>query len=605
MIKNFLKIAIRNIYRNKSISLINLAGLSIGITCCILLLLWVNNELSYENFHSNRDNIYRINKKYLMGSEASFNRTTPFPLASAVKSDFAQVKDAAKIWRQQVLLKYEDKIFTERRVGYTESSFFNIFSFRFIKGTPENVFSTPNSIVITEAIQQKYFSSDDPIGKILTIDNRHEYTVTGVIENVPSNSDLRYDMFVLISAATVEREKDNWGSHWLQTFILLEDNTKTEELEAGFSEMIKERLPEEKISLILQPLKNIHLYAVNGEPQGMKYVYFFSMIAFFILTIACINYINLSTARSVKRFKESGIYKVMGANRFQIAGQFFIESVLYIFISLIIAAFLTELVRPVFIEITGKNLAIEFSNPKIVLILSIFALIIGIISGLYPAVMLSASQPASVLKGLNTQKGRGKKNFRKALVVFQFSLSIFLIIGTFIVYTQLQYIQTKNMGYTKDNILYLFLNSDITKNYDAIKNELLQNPEIINVTKSSELPTEIYSIVRGITWEGKETDEGAAFGFAAVGYDFFKTMDMKMVEGREFSKEFAADSANYIFNEKAIATMGMVSPIGKNFTLDEDEKGTIVGVVKDFHALPFTYEIEPMVFLLMPDYYRY
>jgi len=605
MIRNYLKIAVRNIFNNKTISLINITGLAIGIACCILLLLWVKDELSFENFHVNADNIYSINKKYQMGAEVSYNPSTPFPLANAAKINFAQVIDATKIYRRQVLLKYEDKVFTERRVGYTDSSFFNIFSFQFLKGTKNNVFSNPYSIVITENIQQKYFAGTDPIGKILTIDNRREYTVTGIIKNIPANSDLRFDMLVSISKETSQQNENDWGSHWLRTFVLLNENSEKEEMEAALSRLIKERLPEEKISLVLQSFKDIHLYAANDEPQGMKYIYFFSVIAFFILAIACINYINLSTARSVKRFRESGIYKVMGANRFHISGQFLIESILYIFISLIVAAILTELARPVFNEITGKNLLIDFSNLKVIFLLSFFAIIAGIVSGLYPAIILSSSQPASVLKGLNSKKGKGKKNFRKVLVVLQFSLSIFLIIGTFIIYSQLKYIQNKEMGYNKDNIMYLSLNSDIRENYDALKNELLQYPEILTVTKTSELPTEINSIVRGITWEGKETDEGSAFGFASVDYDYFKTMNMEIVQGRSFSKKFAADSTNYIFNEKAIAIMGMESPIGKSFSLDEDDPGIIVGVVKDFHSLPLTYEIEPMVFLLLPDYQRY
>jgi len=605
MIYNFLKIAIRNIFKNKTISLINIIGLAIGITCCILLLLWVNDELSFENFHENADNIYCINKKYQMGTEVSYNPSTPFPLANASKTNFAQTKDATKLYRRQILLKYEDNVFTERRVAYTDSSFFNIFSFQFIKGTKDNIFSNPNSIVITEAIQQKYFASTDPIGKILTIDNRRDYTVAGIIKNIPTNSDLRFDMFVSISQEENQRNENDWGSHWLRTFILLNENTNKEEVEADLSALIKERLPEEKIALVLQPLKDIHLYAANGEPQSMRYVYFFSVIAFFIMAIACINYINLSTARSVKRFRESGIYKVMGANRFHISGQFLIESILYIFISLIVAAILTEFARPIFNEITGKNLIVDFSDFKVIIYLIVFALITGIVSGLYPAIMLSASQPASVLKGLNSQKGKGKKNFRKILVVFQFALSIFLIIGTFIVYSQLQYIQNKEMGYNKENIMYLSLNSDIRENYDALKTELLQNPEILTVTKTSELPTEINSIIRGITWKGKETEEGSAFGFASVDYDYFETMDMEMVQGRGFSKKFAADSANYIFNEKAIATMGMEYPIGKRFAIDGDDPGTIIGVIKDFHSLPLTYEIEPMVFLLVPDYQRY
>jgi putative ABC transport system permease protein len=605
MLKNYLKIAFRNIFRNKGISLINIAGLAIGITCGVLILLWVQDELSYDQFHENSDNIYRVNKKYEMGAEISYNRSTPFPLADAAKSGFAQIKDATKIFRRQILVKYNDIIFTENRVGFTDPSFFEIFSFHFVQGNSTTALLNPNSVIITEDMKKKYFKNVDPIGKIITIDNRTEYAVTGVIENIPENSDLRYDMFMSISADERNRSADDWGSQWLQTFVLLQEKAEYKNIEAKLSSLIKEHLPEEKISLVLQPLKNIHLYAINGEPEGMKYLYFFSVISLFILLIACINYMNLSTARSVKRSRETGIRKVMGAHKLQISRQFFGESILYTIIALGVSLILIELIQPFFNNLTGKNLVFEYTNYQMLSGLILITIFTGLVSGIYPALFISSFQPIKVLKGNSSQKGSGGVGFRKALVIIQFSLSIILIISTLIIYSQLDYIQNKEMGYNKENILYLSLNSEIREKFDPLKSVLLQNSDIINIAKTSELPTEINSIIRGITWEGKETDEGAAFGFASVDYDYFKTMNMQIVQGRAFSKHFPADSNNYIFNEMAINVMGMESPTGNQFALSEEDKGTIVGVVKNFHSLPLTYEIEPMIFLLLPDYQRY
>ncbi len=605
MFKNYIKIAFRNIIRNKGISLINIAGLAIGITCCVLILLWVQDELSYDQFHKNSDNIYRVNKKYEMGTEVSYNRATPFPLADAAKTGFAEIIDATKIFRRPVLVKYGDIFFTERRVCFTDTSFFKIFSFQFLQGNSTTALINPNSVIITEEMSRKYFSNTDPIGKVITIDNRTEYAVTGVIKNVSGNSDLQYDMFMSISADDQAGSADDWGSQWLRTYVLLQGNTDYKNLELKLSSLIKEHLPEEKISLVLQPLKNIHLYAVNGEPEGMKYIYFFSIIALFILIIACINYMNLSTARSAKRSRETGIRKVMGAYKSQISRQFFGESILYTIIALAASLVLVELIRPFFNDLTGKNLVFDYTNYQMIAGLIFITIFAGLFSGTYPALFISAFQPVKVLKGNNSDKGSGGTRFRKILVIIQFSLSIILIISTLIIYSQLEFIQNKEMGYNKDNILYFSLNRELRENYDALKIELLQNTDILNITKTSELPTEISSIIRGITWEGKETDEGAAFGFASVDYDYFETMNMEVVQGRAFSKKFPADSGNVIFNEKAIKVMGMESPVGKQFALDEENKGTIIGVLKDFHSLPLTYEIEPMIILMVPDYQRY
>lgn len=606
MFKNYIKITLRNIKRHKSVSVINITGLAIGITCCILILLWVQDELSFNQFHENADNIYRINKKYQLGNETGYNLSTPFALARSVKENYAEVKDATNFYRQRALVKSGDKSFTESRVCFTDSSFFNMFSFQFLESNFKIPLSDPNSIIISEDIGKKYFGDSPPLGKVLTVDNRTDYVVSGIIQNIPSNSDIRYDIFIPIPAATKTEEADNWGSHWLQTFALLQEDASYQEVEQKISVLIKEHLPEEKISLVMQPLNKIHLYSVEGQADGIQYVYFFSVIAFFILVIACINFMNLSTARSSKRAKEVGLRKVIGAKKTQIIRQFFGESILYTVIALLIALVLVELIRPAFNELTGKILGLDYSNLRLIVGLISIALLTGILAGSYPALFLSSFQPVNVLRGIKAGKGKTKNSLRKSLVVIQFTISIILMIGTGIIYSQLKYIQKKDLGFDKENIIYVTLNRDMRDKYEIVKSELLKQPDVMGVTKSSSLPTEIWPILRGITWEGKETDEGAAFAFASVGYDYFETLNMEMAQGRSFSQKFASDSNNYIFNEKAIEVMGMDSPVGKAFGSDDTEApGTIIGVVKDFHFLPVTYEIEPLVIVMDSDFDRY
>ena len=604
MIRNYLKLGWRNITRHKGFSFINISGLTIGMACCILILMWVQNELSYNRFFENADQIFRINKKYTIGNKTSYNPATPYPLAQSTKDKFAEVLDATKYYRISALLKYEDKIFNERRVCVTDSSFFNIFKFQFIKGNRKTALTNPNSMVLTKTFADKYFGNSDPIGKMVTLDNSKQFMVTGVIKNIPDNSDIKYDIFVPAFGVDDDDNSDNWGSHWLRTFVLLQKETETLTLENKLSKMIQEKLPEEKISLVLQPLNHLHLYTVEGKKAGMKYVYFFSIIAVFILTIAGINFITLSTARMEKRAKEVGLRKVVGADRSQIVKQFFGESILFTLFALVIAIILIELFLPVFNDLTGENLAINYLDGSFLSGFILIAVFTGIISGSYPALYLSSFQPANVMKGAISQKSKNRL-FTKSLVIIQFSLSILLLISTGIIYKQLKFMQYKDLGFDKENILYLRMNNDISKNFEVFKNELLRNQKFISMTRTSELPTEIWSIMRGIVWEGKETDEGAAFGFAAIDHDYFETMNMEIVQGRSFSKDFPTDSSNYIFNEKAIAVMGMENPVGKSFELDEDDKGTIVGVVKNFHCLPLTYEMEPLMIRLWPDWGRY
>jgi len=605
MLKNYIKITIRNLVRQRLYSVINILGLAIGICCSILILLWVQDELNFNQFHENIDHIYRVNKKYMIGINTDYNPSTPYPLAQTAKFNFAGIKEVTKFSRRRTIVKYGENVFTEKRVCLTDTAFFRVFSLNFVKGSPDRVLLNPNSIIISEDIANKYFGNAEPLGKTLLIDNSNEFIVSGVIQNIPANSDIKYEIFIPLSYIMRDDDADNWHSHWLSTYVMLQDGSNPVDIEKKLSGLIKKYLPEEEISLVLQPLKDMHLYSIDGQMAGMKYVYFFSIIAFFILIIACINFMNLSTARSIKRAKETGLRKVMGAKKSQIVRQFLGESIIYTLIALIVAFLLVEIIRPVFNDLTNKNLELNYFNFQHVTGIALIVIFTGLISGSYPALFLSSFQPLRVLRANFNSRGKSRSGFRKLLVVIQFSLSIILMIGTGIIYSQLEYIQNKNLGFDKNNIIYLAQNRKLNNNFDIIKRELLAHPNILSITRASEPPTETWSIVRGITWEGKETQEGAAFAFAAVDYDYFETFDMDIVAGRSFSKRHPIDSVNYIFNQKAIAVMDLKAPIGKNFSLDEDEDGSIIGVVDDFHFLPFTYEIEPMILTMNPDYYRY
>jgi len=562
------------------------------------------HELSYDKFFNNAENIYRINKEYNMGDGASYNPSTPYPLADYVRENYPEITDATKFVGTRAVLKYGKKVFNEKGICYADSTYFRVFSFQFVKGNPETALSGINKIVLTEQIAEKYFGNDDPMGKTINVNDRHEVIVSGVIKDLPSNSIFEYNIFLPIKLIAYPDDPQNWGSHWLYTFITLDKNSDVKETEKKLSGLIKERLPAERLYLNIQALEDIHLFSIDGKPVGMKYVYFFSIIAIFILVIACINFINLTTAKSEKRAKEVGLRKVIGARRIQIFRQFFGESLVFTILAMFVALILVELSRPVFNNLVGKQLTIPYSDHRFILSLIIIVLFTGILAGSYPAFFLSWFKPARVLRGGLTNKGKGSL-FRKILVIIQFFISSILIFGTIVIYTQLKYIQNKDLGFNKENVLCLPYSRGIRPNYLSFRNELLKNPDIINMGRTSETPIEIESIMRGIVWEGKETEEGAAFAFASIDYDYIETMKMDVVQGRAFSEDFPSDTINYIFNEKAIKIMGMEDPVGKRFLLDEEsEEGIIVGVVKDFNSLALNYEIEPLVFLIWDDSYR-
>jgi len=600
---SYLKVALRKMRKQKAYSFINIVGLAFGLACSILILFWVRDELGFNMFHENADRLYRINKVYQVGAKTESNPMTPYPLARAVRGNFPEVEDVTGYTRISGLLKFEDKVFFERGVCIADTSFFRMFSFPFVKGEPQSALTQAGSAVVTETIAAKYFGNQDPMGKTITLDQTKELLITGVVKDIPSNSDLRYDIFVAAPGYVTPDTAENWHSHYYLTFALLRKDADIAGLESRLSTIIQDRLPEEKISLNLQSLAQLHLYTPDGQEEGMKYVYFFSAIAAFILMIACINYVNLSTARSEKRAKEVGLRKVVGARRSQIARQFFGESALFTLIALAAAFVLIQLLRGPFNSVTGKTLKFADFSPSFILSLILITVFTALASGLYPALVLSSFAPVRALREGVRRRG-GKASLRKTLVVIQFALSIILLIGTGVIDRQLRYMQKTDLGFDQDNMLYLRMNEKLRDNYDAFRTELMRNPQVVGVARTHELPMETWAITRGVTWEGKETPGGDAFGFAVVDHDTLDLTKMRFAAGRNFSREFPSDDSNFIFNEKAIKIMGMKDPIGKSFRLSELSKGTIIGVVKNFHSLPLNFALEPLVVVMNPSFYR-
>ena len=600
MFTYYFRTAWRNLRKHKAYSFINIVGLAFAMACSIFIFYWVRDELSYNRFHENAGRVFRINKTYQMGTVTESNSSTPWPLAGAVREGFAEVRDAAGLTNIRALVRFEDKVFNEGRVGVVDPSFFRIFIYPFVKGESDSALSKPDSIIVTESAAAKYFGDEEPVGKTLNVDQNKDFVVRGVIRDIPSNSDIRYDLIVPASGIVAKEELDNWENHFITTFVLLQPGANLKELERKLSDLIQSRLPKEKIALTLQPLGDIHLYSADGSEEGMRFVRIFSAIAVFILAIACINSINLSTARSEKRAKEVGLRKVVGGRRLQIARQFFGESILLTLIAFVVALGLVQSFRGAFRDLTGKMLDWARLEPGFIAVLLLIAVFTGLASGVYPAVVLSSFKPTRAFKAAMGSRGR-KASFRKTLVVVQVALVIMLFIGTAVIDRQMGFIRTKDLGYDTENVLFARIAGGIRKNYDAFRNELLRDPGVSAVARSLQLPGEMSAIVRGIRWEGMAAGESAAFGYIAVDYDTLDLLNMTVVRGRNFSREFPSDVNNYVFNEKAAEVMGLKDPVGKTFALDEGSPGTIIGVVKDFHSLPLNYGIEPAVMLIDPD----
>jgi putative ABC transport system permease protein len=591
MLKNYFKITWRNIKNSKIYSFINIMGLAIGMACCILILLWVQDETSFDKFHENYSDIYRTIPE-LQDTKYSSN---PLALAAVFKEQYPEVLQITRVCQRNWLTKYGDKIYNENG-ALVDEDFLKIFTFPFIKGSPETVFASRESIVLTERAAAKYFGTQDPIGKSLLINNNTDLIVTGILKDVPSNSHLQFD-FLAPMRLMGERGDISW-SYEAWTYALLQKNVSIHDFADKISGFLMEhdKRTNQKVVLHIQPLSKVHLYSLNGT-NPIIYVYIFLTIAIAILIIACINFINLSTARSNTRAKEIGMRKVVGAERVDIIRQFIGESILLSTIALVVAVGLVYLLLPAFNNLAQKQLALDITgNVSSLFLLIGIILFTGLASGSYPALMLSSFKPVNILRRGKLQAGSGGFVLRKILVVSQFTATIVLIIGTIIMYKQLNYIRNKDIGLNRDHVVAITMNRELRQNYRSLKNEIKRNPNVLNVTAARRYPTGIGHI-NPVYWEGKSPEDYVTMTDASVDYDYFETLGMQIIQGRSFSEEYATDRENYVLNEEALRITELESPIGKMFSCWEDE-GKIIGIVKNFHANSLHSEIGPVIFTL-------
>src|SRR5215213_4710285 len=615
MIKNYFKIAFRNLWRHKVYSFINIMGLAVGMTACFLIFLYVSFETSYDNFHSKSDRIYRIVSDVKTPSETIHAGITIAPLAVDLKKDFPEVEDAVRITADDFLVKIGNVKFQEQKAALADSTLFNVFDFPLLEGNKNTALTEPMSIVLSQSAAKKYFGTKNALGQqLLLTGNAINATVTGVMKDIPGNSQIRADMFVSMSSnkqiygrATSDSE---WTNHSYLTYLLMKPNTDVKAFAQklpGFMEFHHgaeaKKLQMYEV-LFLEPLRDVYLKSTHAgfimdkifTTGNIKNVYIFSIIAAFILLIACINFINLSTARSAERAKEVGIRKVVGAGRFQLAKQFIGESVLISLIAFTLSILLCVLALPLFNQLAGKEISSGiFNNPTHPLILFLLSVAIGIIAGFYPSLVLSSFKPVSVLKGRFSVGSRGLM-LRKGLVVFQFVISIALIAATIVVYTQLNFMRSQDLGFNKEQ--ELIINTNFDKNKDAFKQSLSTIPGVLSTSFSSAVPGSSYNSAHSEMENSKGETQTTNLNLVIVDFDYINQFKLKLVAGRSFSKDFPTDSTQaMVINESAAKMLGYQLPadaIGRKFS-QWGRKGKIIGVLKDFHYKSLQQKIEPLV----------
>lgn len=623
MIKNHFKIAWRNLMKYKFISFINLFGLTIGLTCCLLILTYILNELSYDKYNKNANQVYRVTRTFYNGNgDATLNLSAVAPpFGYYLPTDFPEIQKMTRLLDNgTTALRYKDKLINEPNVYFADENLFDVFTVDVLKGNPETALKEPFSVMLTEETAKKYFGNEDPINKVIRANNQFDVKVTGIYKAFPANAHIHPN--ILVSFNTLkdsvvygeENLRTNWGNNSFFTYIMLPKNYNIENMKARFPAFLNKHMdgqygpnkPSKFTSLDLQKLTDIHLYShtdYEAEPNGdINRVYIFSAIALFILLIACINYMNLSTARSALRAKEIGIRKVVGARRRELITQFLSESVLITWVAIFIASGLLYITLPWLNKVSEQNLSVSILMKWQVLVpLFSSPFVIGIISGIYPALFMSSFQPVKTLKGLFKMR-RSSISFRKVLVVTQFAISIILIITTAIVFQQLRYIQNASLGYNKAHVLTLPYSSALNNQYESFRNTLLQNSNIKDVGRSSRIPTGRLLDGMGASVPGSDSlvPVKADIRYVAADYDFIPTYGIQMSAGRNFARDYSMDTSNFIINEAAVKAIGWKSAqqaVGKNFKYG-NISGHIIGVMRDFHFESLHQQIAPLVFMM-------
>lgn len=604
MLSNYLKTAFRSFRRHKSSFFINVIGLSIGMACSILILLWVLDELDYDKFHSDSERIYQVMEHQTYSDTIMTTLSTPGILSPALKEEVPEIQYASTYtWNMDFLFTKDEKSLKENGL-YARPDFFHILDIKLLYGNRDELINSPKSVAISKELAVKYFGRENVAGESITINGTDLHTITGVFEKLPENSSIQFD-YVLPIEDWLESNSWalEWGNNGPRTIAKLYPGVDVDALNTKIKEFIKEKNEDSNVDLFVYPFTERYLYGQfeNGQVAGgrIEYVRLFTIVAIFILLIACINFMNLSTAKATKRAREVGIRKSIGASKGSLIGQFIGESMIITFFSLAISIFLVELSLPVFNDLTDKVIDINYTEPTLLLVFLGTALVTGLVAGSYPAFYLSSFEAVKTLKGSLKSSG-GEVFARKGLVVFQFTLSVILIISTVVIYKQIQYTQTKNLGYQKENLLTFPVEGGIIKNWETFKEQLKRVPSVINVSKASASFMGRNSNTSGLDWPGKDPETNILFENVGADYGLIETMGFELLAGRTHSEEFGADTSRIVINETAASVMGFENPVGEHITLwDEDTE--IIGVVKDFHFQTMRSEIAPLFFRLV-DY---
>ena len=621
MFKNYLTIALRNLLRHKGYSAINVLGLAIGIACCVLILLYVQDELSYDQHHEKKDRIYRLVESATVAGRPIEAAVTPPPWAPVLAKDypiieaFTRIKPPNSRW----LIRYKENRFYERYFVFADSSVFDIFTIPFVQGDSKSALADPHTVVLSESMAEKYFGEENPIGKVITGDDLYQFTVTGIMRDMPTNGHFRFDFlasYASLAPNNLYNEPSSMQSqgfnHTLYTYILLKEGAVPDDLEKELPGFLENYLGEmlKAVGLearpYLQPITDIHLHS-NLEAEiapnsNIRYVYIFSSLAAFILLIACVNFMNLSTARSARRAQEVGMRKVLGAHRNQLIKQFTGESILVSIIALFIALGLVHLLLPQFSLLSGKTLVMDYGSAWLVPALAAIAVFTGLVAGGYPAFVLSSFRPVAVLTGA-LKAGASNSLLRRMLITIQFVVSIVMIVGTVVVLRQSDYMRNKNMGFEKENVVVIRLpDEEAVKGYPAYRNVILQYPEITYVTSSTSVPGQTSNLTL-VTPEGIPVEESPLYQMIWADYDFVETLGIRIVSGRTFSREFGSDSTACLINEAAVRSLGWETPIGKTFRNPGASEDTpsfhVIGVMGDFHNQSLHQRIEPLMVRLI------
>jgi putative ABC transport system permease protein len=615
MLKNHLKIAFRNIKKHKTFSAINIVGLAVGITCSILIWLFVGHERSYDRFHEKADRIFRLALRATLGDTKIDQTQTSSEVFRRLAAEFPEIEKGVKFYNpRRTPVIFENRTFYESRLYAVDAPFFEVFTFPLIDGDPQTALAEPNSMVLSKATAEKYFDTTDVLGNTIRADFSNStgsaiFHVTGVSENVPDNSHFHFD--ILVSSSTFPgliNEKD-WGGADFITYLLLTPGTSKDRFDEKLKEFTRRNLGgrgfDEWVAegnyweYYLQPITEIHLNSdLKGEFEAngnRTYIVIFSVISIIILLIACINFMNLSTAKSSIRAKEVGVRKVVGSSRKELMQQFLSESILLSFISLALGLAAIQILLPAYRNFVGRNLSMPYlDNAAFIPSLLALGLVVGLISGSYPAFFLSSFPPISVFRGI-TGRSSGSSLLRNILVVFQFAIAIFLIAGTLVVFQQLKFFQNKRLGFEKEQVLVVRNPGSLGNSVSSFKDTLRQNSHVSNVSGSNTLPSRSY---RNMIFISKDVANKFNLNLCVCDFDFLETLKLEMADGRFFSREFSTDTQAVILNERAVNALGWEDPIGKNFWSPGVGKLSIIGVIKDYHYESLHQEIRPLALLL-------